>query len=234
MVFGRYRCCQPADRASPQSVGGSVILSPLEIAAAFASVAGVWLTTQRKLSAWPVTLTACVLYGLVFERQKLYSDMLLQFVYFAFAIYGWWHWYHGWKEEGSVRLERLSRGGLASGIVVGAVGSLLLGFLMARYTNAALPYSDASLTSFSLVAQFWQTRKHLANWWLWIAVDTLEIGIFLYKYLYLTAVLFAFFVFLALLGLRAWKQALREQESSEPHTLPVRISDLAAPESNPG
>ena len=79
-----------------------------------------------------------------------------------------------------------------------------------------------------------RSRKHLANWWLWIVVDTLEIGIFFYKHLYLTSVLFAFFVFLALLGLRAWKQALREQQSGKPHALPVRVSDLAVPKSNFG
>src|SRR6266404_6323785 len=191
-------------------------MSPLEMAAALASVLGVWLTTRRMLSSWPVVLIACFLYALVFQRTKLYSDMLLQFVYAAFAIYGWWHWCRGLKEEGSIRVEHLSGRGLTSGIIVGAVGSFLLGFLMARYTDAALPFSDASLTSFSLVAQFWQTRKHIANWWLWIVVDTMEIGVFIYKHLYLTAVLFAFFVFLALLGLRAWKKAFLEQESGTP------------------
>src|SRR5260370_1281729 len=154
-------------------------MSPLEIAAAFASLLGVWLTTRRKLSSWPVVLLACFLYALVFQRAKLSSDMLLQSVYAAFAIYGWWHWWRGLKEEGSVRVEHLSTRGLTSGIVVGAVGRFLLGFWIARYTDAALPYSDATLTSFSLVAQFWQTRKHIGNWWLWLVVSTLEIVVFL-------------------------------------------------------
>ena len=207
-------------------------MSPLEMAAALASVLGVWLTTRRVLSSWPVVLVACFLYALVFQRTKLYSDMLLQFVYAAFAIYGWWHWWRGLKEEGSIRVERLSGRGLTSGIIVGAVGSFLLGFLMARYTDAALPFSDASLTSFSLVAQFWQTRKHIANWWLWIVVDTMEIGVFIYKHLYLTAVLFAFFVFLALLGLHAWKKAFMEQESGTPKPRRALVSDRVVPESN--
>lgn len=99
---------------------------------------------------------------------------------------------------------------------------------MARYTDAALPYSDATLTSFSLVAQFWQTRKHIANWWLWIVVDTLEIAVFVYKHLYLTAVLFAFFVFLAALGLDAWKQALQEEESGNPKARRAVLPELAA------
>jgi nicotinamide mononucleotide transporter len=130
-------------------------------------------------------------------------------------------------------VERLSGRGLAVGVVVGAAGSFLLGFWMARYTDAALPHIDAALTSFSLVAQWWSTRKHIANWWLWIVVDALEIGVFLYKRLYLTSVLFAFLIFLAVLGLRAWNKALREQESGSQDSLIVANSNLAAPESNP-
>jgi len=210
------------------------MMSPLEIAAVLTSVIGIWLTTRRKLSSWPVILVSCVLYALVFRREKLYSDMLLEFVYMAFAIYGWWHWWRGVKEEGIVRVERLSARGIAAGVVVGAAGSFVLGFLMARYTDAALPHIDAALTSFSLVAQWWSTRKHIANWWLWIVVDALEIGVFLYKRLYLTSVLFAFLIFLAVLGLRAWHKALREQESGGQGSIVVPNSNLAAPESNPG
>jgi nicotinamide mononucleotide transporter len=189
-------------------------MTPLEIAAVIASALGIWLTTKRKLSSWPIILLACFLYAVVFQRAKLYSDMLLQFVYAAFAIYGWWHWWRGMKEEGSVRVEPLTSRALSTGILVGALGSMVLGYVMARYTDAALPYADSSLTSFSLVAQFWQTRKHIANWWLWIAVDTLYTAMFVYKNLYLTAALYAFFVFLAGLGWRAWQKALQEQSTS--------------------
>jgi nicotinamide mononucleotide transporter len=209
-------------------------MSLLEIAAVLASALGVWLTTQRKIFSWPVTLSACLLYALVFHREKLYSDMLLQFVFAAFSIYGWWHWWRGFKEEGEVKVERLSRQGLASGIGVGAVGSALLGFLMAHYTDAALPHIDAALTSFSLVGQFWSTRKHIANWWLWIAADTIYTGVFVYKHLYLTAALYAFFVFLAVVGLRAWQKALRGQELGNHKPVSVPASNVAATESNPG
>lgn len=190
-------------------------MSPLEIAAVLTSAVGIWLTTRRKLSSWPIILVSCFLYAVVFQRAKLYSDMLLQFVYAAFAVYGWWHWWRGVKEEGSVRVESLSTRALACGIIIGALGSLLLGFGMARFTDAALPYADSSLTSFSLIAQFWQTRKHVANWWLWIVIDTLYVAMFIYKNLYLTAALYAFFVFLAILGLLAWQKSFDAQLLSE-------------------
>jgi len=190
-------------------------MSLLEIAAVVSSALGIWLMTRRALTSWPVTLLACGLYAEVFHQAKLYSDMLLQGVFAAFCIYGWWHWYRGVREEGAVRVEALTLRGKLGGLAVGIVGSVLLGWVMARYTDAALPHMDAALTAFSLVAQWWSTRKYLENWMLWIVVDILYTGIFVYKNLYLTAGLYAFFVVLAVLGLRSWRKAMAEQQSGE-------------------
>jgi nicotinamide mononucleotide transporter len=83
---------------------------------------------------------------------------------------------------------------------------VLLGWLMVRI-GAALPHLDATLTSYSLVASWWQARKHTANWWIWIAVDLVYIGEYLYKDLRPTAALYAGLVALAVLGLRDWRRA---------------------------
>ena len=189
-------------------------MSPIEIAAVIFSALGIWLVTRRTLIAWPITLLACFLYAEVFREARLYSDMLLQGVYAVFCLYGWWHWLQGVREEGSVKVESFPWQGWARGIVAGTAGSLLLGFLMARYTNAALPHVDASLTAFSLVAQWWTTRRYLANWWLWIVVDLIYTAMFAYKNLYLTSALYAFFVFLAILGLRSWRRAMLEDATA--------------------
>jgi nicotinamide mononucleotide transporter len=86
-------------------------------------------------------------------------------------------------------------------------GALVLGYAMHRWTDAALPWLDAALTSFSLVAQWWQGRRHVAAWWLWIAVDVIYVGEYVYKHLLITAVLYAGFIALAAMGLRQWRQA---------------------------
>ena len=186
-------------------------MSLLEICAVISSALGIWLVTRRALIAWPITLLACGLYAEVFREARLYSDMLLQGVYAAFCLYGWWHWLQGVREEGIVKVESFPWQGWARGIVAGVSGSIVLGFVMARYTNAALPHVDASLTAFSLVAQWWAARRYLANWLLWILVDIIYTGMFAYKNLYLTSALYAFFVLLAVWGLRSWRRAMLEE-----------------------
>lgn len=178
----------------------------LETAGTITTLVGIWLTTRRLLICWPVVLAADFLYLAVFFQAKLYSDALLQVFFVAFTIYGWWHWWRGVKTDGEVRIVPLSLRGWLVGLVAGAVGSVLLGWLMVCI-GAALPHLDATLTSYSLVASWWGARKHTANWWLWIAVDVVYVGEYVYKDLRLTAALYAGLTVLAVMGLRDWKRA---------------------------
>ncbi len=178
----------------------------LEIAGVLTTVLGIALTTWRKMSCWPVVLISDVIYLVVFYRAQLYSDALLQVFFLAFTLYGWWYWWRGMRVEGEVRVLRLAFRIMLGGLAAGAVGSLVLGEL-AKQVHAALPYLDATLASYSLVASWWAARKHIANWWLWIAVDLAYIGEYVYKDLWPTALLYAGLVALAVMGLMLWQRA---------------------------
>jgi nicotinamide mononucleotide transporter len=178
----------------------------LESAGFLITLVGIWLTTRRLLICWPVVLAADVIYLVVFYRAKLFSDALLQIFFVAFTLYGWWHWWRGVRDEGEVRVVPLGARGWIAGLAAGAAGAVLLGWIMVR-VGAALPHLDAALTSYSLVASWWQARKHIANWWLWIVVNLVYIGEYLYKDLRLTAVLYLLLVILAVMGLVDWRRA---------------------------
>ena len=192
-----------------------MILSPLshylaangvELAGFATTFLGIWLTTKRLLICWPVILAADVLYLVVFFRARLLSDALLQVFFIAFTLYGWWNWWRGVRQDGEVRVVPLPASGLIIAVAAGIAGTFLVGAITTRL-NAALPYLDAALMSFSLVGSWWQARKHIANWWLWIAVDTLYIGEYIYKHLWVTSILYGVLVVLAILGLRDWRRA---------------------------
>jgi nicotinamide mononucleotide transporter len=178
----------------------------LEVTGAVTAAVGIWLTTRRLLICWPITLVSIFIYMVVFYRNGLFSDALLQVFFVVFTFYGWWHWWRGVRDEGQVRVVPLPLRNLGLALVLGVAGSFVLGSL-AKRLNAALPYLDAMLMSYSLVATWWQARKHIANWWLWILVDAIYVGEYIYKGLWPTALLYAAFVPLAVLGLRDWRRA---------------------------
>lgn len=181
-------------------------MSILEIIASAIGVWAVWLTVQQNRWCWPLGLVMVLMYGWTFYDGKLYSNMLLQGVYAALQLYGWWQWTRGGNSHNGVQVSRLSSTGLLFSLSLGGIGALALGYLMATYTDAAAPWQDAALSAFSLVAQVWMAQKRVECWPLWIILDLLFVALFLQQGLYLTAGLYALFTLLAVNGLLTWRR----------------------------
>lgn len=180
-------------------------MSGLELFAATLGVIAVWLTVKQNSWCWPIGLVMVLLYSWIFFEVKLYSDMLLQVIYAALQLYGWWQWTRAGEACHGRQVSQLDTQPMLLGLAGGAVGSLLLGAAMAHWTDAAQPWLDAALTGFSLVAQLWMAHKRIQCWPLWIALDVVFIGLFVYKGLYLTAALYGIFALLAVQGWREWR-----------------------------
>jgi nicotinamide mononucleotide transporter len=184
-------------------------MSLFEIVAVVISFLGIWLTARRHMLCWPVNFLACMLYFKLFRDEKLYADMALQLLFGLSIIYGWFAWRGDRSTDGEVIVRPLSPTEALIGLTAGALGALAIGWFTSHYTDAALPWVDSGLTSFSLVAQLWTARRHKANWLLWIVVDVIYVGMFVFKGLYPTAVLYAAMVGLAVVGYIDWHKAGR-------------------------
>ncbi len=182
-------------------------MNTLEIAAVAFGIISVYLSVRQNIWSWPTAIVNVLLYVLVFRDAKLYADMGLQVVYFALSIYGWYEWLHGGENRTELRVTRATA---RMGVVLTTIGIAvvaLLGTALSRQTDAALPFVDSATTSTSLVAQWMMTRKVLENWAVWMAVDVVYVGMFVFKKLYLTAGLYAVFFVLATLGYAEWKRS---------------------------
>lgn len=181
-------------------------MSPLEIIAVAVSFLGIWLTARRSMLCWPVNLLACALYFKLFLDVRLYADMVLQALFGLAIAYGWIAWGRGRRDDGRITLRPLPTWEATAGLAAGASGAVAIGWFTSHYTDAAFPWMDAALSSFSLVAQYWTARRQAASWLLWIAVDVLYVGMFAFKALWLTAGLYGAMVVLAVLGYRRWQR----------------------------
>jgi nicotinamide mononucleotide transporter len=184
-------------------------VSTLEIVAAAILLVSVVLSAIENIWSWPTAIIGVAMYVVVFYHAKLYADMALQFIYIAISIYGWYEWLHGGTDEGELRVSHAPLRMLLTGTIIALAATLVIGLAMRRFTDAALPFADAALTSFSLLAQFLMARKYLENWYLWIIVDVFYIAMFIFKHLYPTAILYAAFIGACTLGLVQWLRAIR-------------------------
>lgn len=183
-------------------------MSEVELFAAALGVIAVWLTVRQNPWCWPIGLVTVVIYIWIFFDVKLYSDMLLNALYAVLQVYGWLQWTrHGYNLP--VRAVTALRGStVLAGLAIGALVGLALGAAMAHFTDAAQPWLDAALAGFSVVAQVWMAQKRVQCWPLWIVLDVIFVGLFIYKELFLTAGLYALFTLLAVQGWREWRNDL--------------------------
>jgi nicotinamide mononucleotide transporter len=183
-------------------------VNPIELFGVLFGIASVWLIARENVWGWPTGLVNVALFVIVFYEAKLYADMGLQVVYIVFCLYGWYAWLRGGPAHGELHVTRTPAAAIAALAMAGVGASTTLGGYLHRSTDAALPFLDASTTSFSLVAQWMQTRKWIENWIVWIVVDTVYVGMYVYKALYFTAGLYVVFLGLAVMGWVTWRRSL--------------------------
>lgn len=190
-------------------------MSSLEIVAAGFGALAVYLSAREMIWSWPVAIVNVALYTIVFFQSRLYADMGLQVVYLVLSVYGWYNWLHGGAAHGTLHVSRASLRTLVVLALIVALGSYALGSFLASQTNAALPYLDSALTVASLAAQWMMTRKMLENWIAWIVLDIVYVPMFISRGLLPTAVLYAVFLVLAVLGLFSWRRSYLRQRPGD-------------------
>jgi len=189
---------------------GPFATTPLELIGFVLSVATVLLNIRRNHWAWLFAIVSSAVYGIVFFQSRLYGDAGLQAVFIAASIWGWVEWLRG-SAGGPLVVGRLGRAGWAWSLAGWAIGFLLLARFLHAFTDTDVPHMDGFLTAGSLLGTALTARKKIENWHTWIVVDVLYVGLYIYKGLNLTAILYAVFVVLAVLGLRAWQLAARAE-----------------------
>jgi nicotinamide mononucleotide transporter len=187
-------------------------MDPIELVAVVMTLVGIVLTIKERISCWPVAIVGILAYLVVFIRARLYADAALQPIYVVQNIYGWWYWAHGGvRGQGEAPIVVLTRRSRGAWLVGTVAVSLVVGAGLARWTNAAAPYADATLSTTSLVANWLLARKVLENWWLWIAVNIGYVFLFWKKHLSLSAGLYAVLLALAAAGLVEWQRSRARQ-----------------------
>lgn len=187
---------------------GPFSTSWLELISFLLSVVTVWLNIRQLHWAWLFSIASSLMYGVVFYQSALYGDMALQIVFVTVSVQGWIWWLRG-IEQRALPVTALTQRGQAAVFASWGLSFVAIAAALRMYTDSDVPYSDAFLTAGSLVGQYLLAKKRIENWLIWIAVDVLYVGLYLYKGLQLTAVLYGIFVLMAVQGWKRWKQDLQ-------------------------
>jgi nicotinamide mononucleotide transporter len=182
--------------------------SAAEIAGVVFGLLYVWLAIRESPWCWPFGIANAALFLAVFAHARLYGAAALQAVYVVVSVYGWYEWRHGGVGHGRLAVSRTPRRWLAGLGAAATVVAVAAGLFLKHRTDAALPFTDAATTAFSLAAQWMATRKWVENWLVWIAVDVVYVAMYVSQGLLPTAGLYAAFLVLAIFGYREWRASL--------------------------
>ncbi len=194
---------------APFSLWGSPV-TWAELVAFVLSLAMVGCNMRVHPAGWPLAIVSSLLYGLLFVNSKLYGEGALQVVFVVLAFWGWWLWVRGAPgAEAAQAVSRTPKAEAQWAFWATLAAWPLLGFFLSRVTDSDVPYLDALPTVASITGQVLLARKRLENWWVWLAVNVFSVGLFAYKALWLTVVLYALFAVLSWWGWRAWKRLIK-------------------------
>lgn len=181
----------------------------VEIAGAVLSLLYLYLSIREKSALWIFGFISSVLYIFVFFESKLYADMSLNFYYLGVSIYGWinWHRKNGQLKDSGLHITRISGKQQILSYLFGTIFVYLAYYLVLELlTDSTIPVADSVVGALSVIATWMLARKKIENWLVWIVVDAFAAGLYLYKGLYPTTILFIIYTIMAVVGYYQWKK----------------------------
>jgi len=193
--------------------------SPWELIGAASGLLCVWLIIRENIWNWPVGLAYALVSLLVFYNARLYADLVLHVFYVFMNGYGWYYWLRGAGARGSEGRLVVARLSMRSASLLGVatlIGIIAMGWLFDYYTDADLAYWDSTTTVMSFAAMWMAAHKYIENWIVWLVIDVLATGIYIFKGIWPYAVLYGLYIPMAVWGWMAWLRSMSSSMVKDP------------------
>ncbi len=196
----------------------------LEIIAMFVGIYYVYLEIRKTRLLWYVCILTSILNIFVYWHNNYLSMTLIQVYYIVMAFYGI-HAFKEIKEEAieeygaernptgqkvAIRRFDWKTGGVTLAIAVAAFFVLAPMLKVYATTHGTLlfpsqPYWDAFIAVGSMVGTFFLSKSYMCQWYVWIILDSITVGVFIYSGMYWMALMYVVYIVLAIIGIRNWR-----------------------------
>lgn len=183
----------------------------LEIFGTLVGLIYLWLEYRASIYLWIASIIMPAIYIFVCYDAGLYADFGINIYYLGAAVYGWLVWKYGHKptEQNELPITRMPKRNWLKAMVVFVVAQFLIAWILINFTDSDVPWWDAFTTALSIIGMWMLARKYLEQWWVWIVVDVVCVGLYLYKGLYFTSGLYALYSVIAVFGWLNWKRLMK-------------------------
>lgn len=192
-------------------------LTLLDIIGSIIGLIYLWLEYKASIFLWIVGIIMPAVYMYIYYEAGLYADFGINVYYLIAAVYGLFVWQFGKKREQSADIDPLpvthvSMRKIMYCTVIFIVLWLLLAWILIRFTNSTVPWIDSFVNAMSIIGMWLLACKYAEQWLVWIVVDALCCGLYFYKDLPFTAVLYGIYAIIAIFGYRKWLKMIPQKE----------------------
>ena len=197
----------------------------LEILAMVVGIYYVYLEIKKTRLLWYICILTSILNIFVYWHNNYLSMTVIQVYYIVMAFYGI-HAFRELKEEaeaeygGAVDEKKdqvlISRfdwktGGVTLAIGVAAYFLLVPILKVYAQTQGTLlfpsqPYWDAFIAVGSMIGTFFLSKSYMCQWYVWIILDSITVGVFIYSHMYWMALMYVCYIVMSFFGIRHWRK----------------------------
>lgn len=188
----------------------------LEIIGTIVGLVYLYLEYKASIHLWIAGIIMPAIYIFIYWDAGLYADFGINVYYLLAALYGWFLWKYGNKNKCSeasngneLPISKIPKKLIFPSILVFVLTFILILYILISFTDSNVPYLDSFTTALSIVGMWMLARKFIEQWWVWIVVDLVSAGLYVYKELYMTSGLYALYAVIAFFGYLNWKKLMR-------------------------
>jgi len=184
----------------------------LQIAGIVLGLLYLWLEYKAHIGLWIVGLIMPCVHGYLYYISGLYADCAMNGYYILAGIYGWLIWTHGTKKNKILEITHTPLKVIPSIIGIYVLVHIAIYLFLVKLTNSTVPFWDSTTTALSIIAMWMLSRKFVEQWLVWIVVDGITVGLYIYKGIPYTAGLYALYTILAIAGYLRWKKEIEKHK----------------------
>jgi len=179
-----------------------------------------FLALNKAKIGWTLGVINAVFFTVLMFQYMLYADVILNVYYLFTSAFGLLYWL-GWMKRKSDEKKapaKISHMNLKSWLFWGAIwvaGAAIMGFILDTTTPTDVAYIDSFTTVGSLIAQFLLARKIFENWYIWIFVDVIDIGLYLFKGLPMVAGMTVIYMIFCVIGVMKWRKDEKKEKAED-------------------
>lgn len=188
----------------------------LETIGTAVGLAYLWLEYRASIWLWLAGIVMPAIYIFVYYSSGFYADMAVNVYYLGAGIYGWFMWRKRGGSGEEAPIARMPLRLVAPLAFLTAAVFATTAAVLVHFTDSTVPYGDSFTTALSITALWMLSRKYAEQWLVWIAVDIVSAGLYFYKGLCPTGVLYTLYAVAAVAGYFKWLKMMKNGKTTLP------------------